>query len=37
MTAATIRAHIDMMRDADPAYAAAARAWYWALLGQYLR
>jgi hypothetical protein len=37
MTAETIRAHIEMLRQFDPAYAEYARGWYWDLLGGYMR
>jgi len=38
MTAATIREHLQYMRDAGQLeYADAARVWYWNLLGQYLK
>ena len=38
MTTETLRAHIQMMEShGQHEYAKAARAWYWALLGPYLR
>lgn len=37
LTAATIRAHIEMMRSfGQHEYAESARAFYWDLLGEYL-
>lgn len=36
MTAARIAAHLQMMREWDAEYAAHARKWYAALLGEYL-